>query len=209
VENAFRLGEVSVVIATSAFGEGINIPDVRNVVLYHLPFNSVEFNQMSGRVGRDGAIARIHLLFGERDARINEMILASLAPSRDDMAALYLTLRDLGAEEGKGFEITNAELAERCHCARKQFSLDERGVSSALGVLRDLGFVTGEGHGAYRRLTFVPSQAKVDLESSARYAEGLDEIAEFAEFKTWVLGAPAEELLARFNRPILPSADAR
>ena len=206
VERAFRLGEVSVVIATSAFGEGVNIPDIRNVVLYHLPFNSVEFNQMSGRSGRDGAMARIHLLFGGRDARINEMILSSLAPVRDDMAVLYSVLRDIGMAEGPGFEITNAELAQRCKKARSSFALDERGISSALGILRDLGFVVGEGHGAYRRLTFAPGRNKVDLESSVRYAEGVDEIAEFQGFKAWALTAGADELLARFNRPILPEA---
>ncbi len=87
VERAFRNGEVRVVVATSAFGEGVNIPDIRDVVLYHLPFNDVEFNQMSGRGGRDGALARIHLLFGDKDARINERILSSGAPSRDELAA--------------------------------------------------------------------------------------------------------------------------
>ena len=205
VERAFRTSELSFVVATSAFGEGVNIPDIRNVVLFHLPFNAVEFNQMSGRAGRDGAMSRIHLVYGARDARINEMILASLAPSRDDMAALYSELRELAAAQGAGFEVTNAEIAERAKRRRKEFSLDERGVSSALGVLRDLGFVTGEGHGAYRRLTFVPSANKVDLESSARYAEGLDEIAEFADFKAWALSAESDDLLARFNRPILPT----
>jgi single-stranded-DNA-specific exonuclease len=204
VESAFRAGDLSVVIATSAFGEGVNIPDIRNVVLYHLPFNSVEFNQMSGRAGRDGALARIHLMFGGRDARINEMILSSLAPERDDMAALYVTLRDIAAAQGAGFEITNAELAQKAHKLRQKFGLDERGVSSALGILRDLGFVTGEGHGAYRRLTFTPGESKVDLEASVRYAEGKDEIAEFQGFKAWVLTAEADELLSRFNRPILP-----
>jgi single-stranded-DNA-specific exonuclease len=204
VERAFRSSEVKVVIATSAFGEGVNIPDIRNVVLYHLPFNSVEFNQMSGRAGRDGALARIHLLFGGRDARINETILSSLAPERDDMAALYRVLRDLGQAEGAGFEISNAELAERSRKLRRQFAIDERGVSSALGILRDLGFVTGEGHGAYRKLTFVPGERKVDLEASLRYAEGMEEIAEFRGFKAWALAAEPEELLARFNRPILP-----
>ena len=121
------------------------------------------------------------------------------------MATLYVALRDIAAAEGAGFEVTNAELAERCRRARKQFGLDERGVSSALGILRDLGFVTGEGHGAYRRLTFVAGTGKVELESSARYSEGLDEIAEFAEFKAWALTAEPDELLARFNRPILPT----
>jgi len=204
VERAFRTGELSVVVSTSAFGEGVNIPDIRNVVLFHLPFNDVEFNQMSGRAGRDGALARVHLLFGGKDARINETILTSLAPSRDDMAVLYTVLRELGAAEGPGFEITNAELSQRCHRLRKGFALDERGVSSALGVFRDLGFVTGEGHGVYRRLTFHPAADKVDLDSSVRYAEGKEEIAEFAEFKAWALTAEADELLARFNRPILP-----
>ena len=206
VERAFRASEVVVIVATSAFGEGVNIPDIRNVVLYHLPFNDVEFNQMSGRSGRDGAQARVHLLYGGRDARINEMILSSLAPARDDMAALYVVLRELSTAEGPGFEITNAELATRCKKAQPKFSLDERGVSSALGIFRDLGFVVGEGHGAFRRLTFMPSAGKVELESSVRYAEGLEEIGEFAQFKSWALTAESDDLLARFNRPILPSA---
>jgi len=205
VERAFRVGDVQLVIATSAFGEGVNIPDVRNVVLYHLPFNDVEFNQMAGRAGRDGALAHIHLVFGERDARINEMILSTLAPDRDDMAALYRVLRDIAQREGEGFEITNAELAERCGAARRGCTLDDRGVSSALGVFRDLGLVTGEGHGAYRRLSVVPSPPKVELTSSVRYTEGLDEIEEFGVFRTWALTAGADELLARFNRPILPT----
>jgi len=161
---------------------------------------------MSGRAGRDSAQARVHLLYGGRDARINDMILSSLAPSRDDMAALYVVLRELAVAEGPGFEITNAELATRCKKAQPKFSLDERGVSSALGIFKDLGFVVGEGHGAYRRLTFTPSANKVELESSVRYAEGLEEIGEFGQFKSWALTADSDELLARFNRPILPSA---
>lgn len=205
VERAFRAGDVKIVVATSAFGEGVNIPDIRHVVLYHLPFNEVEFNQMAGRAGRDGAAARVHLLFGERDARINQNILSTLAPSRPDLVALYKALRELHQAEGEGFEITNAELAERCRKIDAACSLDERGVSAGLGVFRDLGFVTGEGHGAYRRLTVLPSDKKVELEQSVRYAEGLDEIEEFEAFKGRVLTATDAELLERFNRPILPT----
>jgi single-stranded-DNA-specific exonuclease len=205
VERAFRTGDVQLVVATSAFGEGVNIPDIRHVVLYHLPFNEVEFNQMAGRAGRDGAVARIHLLFGEKDARINEKILSSLAPTRDDLAVLYRVLRDIASREGEGFEITNAELAERCVALSRECGLDERGMSSALGIFRDLRLLTGEGHGAYRRLTFIPSAEKLELSESVRYAEGLDEIDEFAEFRGWATGSDAQLLLERFNRPILPT----
>lgn len=204
VESALRTGEVQVVVATSAFGEGVNVGDIRNVVLYHLPFGEVEFNQMAGRCGRDGLTSRVHLLFGERDAVINERILSSLVPERDDLAALYRVLRGLAEREGEGFEITNAELAERCSELRKECRLDDRGVSSALGIFRDLGLVTSEGHGAYRRLTLVPDAPKTDLTESVRYAEGQDEVAEFADFKAWALSSVADELLERFNRPILP-----
>jgi len=204
VERAFRAGDVRVVVATSAFGEGVNIPDIRDVILYHLPFNDVEFNQMAGRAGRDGAVARIHLLFGDKDARINERILASGAPSRDDMAALYRVLRGIADAEGAGFEITNAELAERASKAARGFGLDERGVSSAVGIFRELGLVVGEGHGSFRKLTVVRDAPRVELNSSVRYAEALEEIEEFGDFRTWVMTTCPEELLARFNRPILP-----
>ncbi len=206
VERAFRSGDVLVVVATSAFGEGVNIADVRNVVLYHLPFNDIEFNQMCGRAGRDGAVARVHPLFGLRDGQINEMVLGSVAPDREDLAALYRVLRDAESDAAGWIEVTNAELAERVKRLRPSTRLNERGASSGIGVFRELGLVEGEGHGPYRRLRVLPRpDQKVDLESSVRYAEGLQEIEEFGSFREWVLGAPADELLARFNRPILPS----
>jgi single-stranded-DNA-specific exonuclease len=111
----------------------------------------------------------------------------------------------VAADSEDGFEITNAELAERVAARRRGTSMNERGVSAGLGVFRELGLVEGEGHGAYRRLRVVPSAGKVELGSSVRYAEGLEEIAEFEEFREWVLGAAPDDLLARFNRPILPS----
>lgn len=206
VEHAFRDGDVRVVVATSAFGEGINIPDIRHVVLYHMPFSDIEFNQMSGRAGRDGAAARIHLLFGEKDARLNETILSSVAPGRDDMAVLYRVLRDLQAAAPDGFESTNAEIADMVRAREPKCRLNDRGVSSAVGVFRELGLVESEGYGAYRRLRVLPRpDEKTELTASVRYTEGLEEIAEFAEFREWALGATASELLGRFNRPILPS----
>ncbi|MDA3936759.1 MAG: single-stranded-DNA-specific exonuclease RecJ [Actinomycetota bacterium] len=206
VERAFREGHISVIISTSAFGEGVNIPDVRHVALYHLPFNSVEFNQMCGRAGRDGAPSRVHPLFGKKDGRINDMILSSSAPEREDLGALYLVLRDLQDKEGSLFEITNAELADQVKARRPKTALNDKGVSTGLGVFRELGLVEGEGYGAYRRLAVPPRpEVKVDLNSSIRYTEGAREIEQFGEFRTWVLESESEDLLHRFNRPILPS----
>jgi single-stranded-DNA-specific exonuclease len=207
VERAFRAGEITAIVATSAFGEGVDVPDVRHVALYHLPFNRVEFNQMSGRAGRDGEVATVHLLFGARDGRVNELVLESTAPDLDDLRALYAGLRDRAAAAGDEWvEATNAELAADVKGRRPKTRMTDRGVSTGLGIFREVGLVTGEGSGAYRRLALLPVDGKIDLTSSVRYSEGVEETDEFREFRTWVLGAAPDELLAAFDRPILPTA---
>jgi single-stranded-DNA-specific exonuclease len=207
VERAFRDGDVSCVVATSAFGEGVNIPDVRDVVLYHLPFGRVEFNQLCGRGGRDCLEATVHLLFGPKDSKLNDLILESSAPDADDLRALYAALRERSAAAEEGWaEVTNAELAEDVRRRRPKARLSEKGASSGVGVFRELGLVEGEGLGSYRRLRVcAPPEGGTELSASIRYTEGLEEAAAFGEFSQWVLGAPAEELLRAFDRPILPS----
>lgn len=86
--------------------------------------------------------------------------------------------------------------------------LDDSGVSSGIAVFRELGFVETRGNGSARSLRVIPSPSRVNLAASTRYAEGIEQYGQFGDFKAWVLSAPAAELLARFNRPILPSAYA-
>ena len=208
IEDAFRSGELRCIISTSAFGEGIDIPDIEHVVLYHLPFNDIEFNQMSGRAGRDRRDATIHLLFGYADARINENILESVAPSRDALVVLYRVLRELAqqaAEQGnQGFSCTNRELAERAMRLDRRVKLDESSVSCGISVFRELGFIETSGASVARYITLVPNPGHMELEQSVRYREGLEELEIFKSFKGWVLKADAQQLLERFNRPILP-----
>jgi hypothetical protein len=134
------------------------------------------------------------------------MILSSMAPEREDMAGLYLVLRDAPTDEDGWIEITNAELADEAKKRNKKSTLNDKGVSSALGVFRELGLIESEGYGPYRRLRVLPRpDEKTDLTSSVRYSEGKREIEEFESFREWALGASADELLHRFNRPILPT----
>ncbi|MDR2108001.1 MAG: DEAD/DEAH box helicase [Coriobacteriales bacterium] len=87
IEQAYRQRQASTIVATSAFGEGVNIPDVRDVFLFHLPFAAVDLNQMSGRAGRDGQDSGVHLLYGADDVAINRAILeAALEDAQDEEA---------------------------------------------------------------------------------------------------------------------------
>lgn len=209
IETAFRDGELRLIVSTSAFGEGIDIPDVRHVALFHLPFNDIEFNQMSGRAGRDGANSTVHLLYGYGDARINEKILSSSAPEREAMVALYrilMTEAKAAAKDGRdGFSCTNAELADKANRASRGVKLDEASVSCGISVFRELGFLETQGKSVARYIRMVEGPAHMELDDSVRYREGKQELGDFDAFKTWALSATADELLARFNRPILPA----
>ena len=208
IERAFRAGELSCVVATSAFGEGIDIPDVEHVVLFHLPFSSIEFNQMSGRVGRDGREAWVHLLYGYGDARINERILATAAPGRKQMIALYRALkaRCQAASADGGFTTTKAELAEAACDMDRRVKMGAAEAACGLAVFSELGFLDLSETDDTCRVRMVDGPAHMELADSVRYREGLDQIEEFAAFKQWALSAAADELLARFTRPIVPQS---
>ncbi len=57
-EQRFRSGKARIMIATSAFGMGVNIPDIRLIIVSQLPFSAASFYQMAGRAGRDGKRAK-------------------------------------------------------------------------------------------------------------------------------------------------------
>ena len=210
VEEAFRTGELNCIVSTSAFGEGVNIPDIRHVFLYHMPFGSIEFNQMSGRAGRDGNDAYIHLMYSERDAAINEHVLEGSAPERSALIALYKALQMIQKKDpDQDFVKTNAEIAALASDIDNRCKLDERSVSCGISVFRELGFLETTGHGSARRIRMIDKPMKVELTDSIRYLEGIRSMDEFIDFKMWALSSPADILLARINRPIVPSFGKR
>jgi len=205
VEDLFRRGVVRTMVATSAFGEGIDLPDVRDVVLYHLNFNFTEFNQMAGRAGRDGEPARIHLLYGDTDRRINDYIIAKSAPSLPMLREIYRGLRGLRSSESSGEVRSSYEDIARTLDLEMT---DGSTIGAAVRIFEEAGLIETGIDDEGRFLRFREVAAKVDLTKTARYAEGLADREAFDRFCGLALGADAPTLEQIINRPIYPDGVA-
>jgi ATP-dependent DNA helicase RecQ len=97
-QEAFMAGERRVMVATNAFGLGIDKPDIRFVLHYQLPATLEAYYQEAGRAGRDGETARCTLLFLRGDKAIQQFFMAGRYPGEEDAAAIVRALRDSPAE---------------------------------------------------------------------------------------------------------------
>jgi single-stranded-DNA-specific exonuclease len=199
VEAMFREGELRVVVATSAFGEGIDLPDVEHVVLYHLNFDFAEFNQQAGRAGRDGAPAQIHLIYGEQDRRVNDYLIDVDAPRLNTLREIYRGMRGL-ARDGV-LHGANTAISETLGIDR----VADRTIAAAIRIFVDSGLLAVSEDDEGRALRFLPVDGKVDMERNERFAEGEATRESFEAFCNLALTASAETLQRIINRPIYPS----
>lgn len=87
-QEAFMKGALRAVIATNAFGLGIDKPDIRFVVHFDFPGSPEAYYQEAGRAGRDGIVARCIVLYRVEDRRVQSYFLGGKYPSLEEAAAV-------------------------------------------------------------------------------------------------------------------------
>jgi ATP-dependent DNA helicase RecQ len=142
-QEAFMEGRAEVVVATNAFGMGVDKADVRTVAHWALPTSLEAYYQEAGRGGRDGAAARALLLSSRMDLGRLIRFIKERETSVDDVKGYVAGLR-AGAQDGV-LSIGHGELGER---QRVLLSIAERAGAVELRPAGSDGLavrVTGEG----------------------------------------------------------------
>ena len=138
---------IEIVVATNAFGMGIDKPDIRYVLHWTIAGSLEHYYQEAGRAGRDGEDSQCILFFCSGDRRLQEYFMEENAPNKPDLLEL-LKLIEGSPSVGK-FRLVKVQEME------PKSEVDESKIRVGTSYLEKLGFL--------RRMSNIPSRISVNL----------------------------------------------
>ena len=177
VQDNFLSGRTPIIVATSAFGMGVDKPNVRVVVHYDIPGSLEAYYQEAGRAGRDTKPAHAVLFYSNSDARTQEFLIHANSPSEAEVKAVYNALHEIaGNAVGSIYPsilvTDNIQIGQRI--AKTNASIDR-----ILEVLEQSGHVRhyrGMANDRRARVRFIASPARVNeviFKSNSKQLKGV------------------------------------
>lgn len=170
VQEAFMSEKIRAIVATNAFGMGIDKPNVRLVIHYTMPGTLEAYYQEAGRAGRDGEHSDVFLLHAFPDRFTHEFFIKGSYPERPVVEQTYDALRALSDKQG----FASAQPEDLLRAVKSKASTRE--IEGAIRILERSGALTlsnGDQARAHVRLLATPERIKRELTGEANAELGL------------------------------------
>src|SRR5262245_8487339 len=187
IQDYFMAGDLDAIVATNAFGMGVDKSDIRFVTHYNLPGSIEAYYQEVGRAGRDGLPSICTLLFNYVDTRTHEFFIEGSYPPREVIEQIYSLLL--------GMRLETVQLPAGAIAARIKYK-NEIAINSALIYLEKAGHIARQQgrDPAIRMIDYAPAaDLRVDWHDLA-----LREAAERRKLREMVNFAYHEKCLRQF-----------
>lgn len=158
-QEQFISGECKILVATSAFGMGIDKSDVRNVIHCDLTLTLEAYYQEAGRAGRDNNPSKCIILYQQSDRKLMEFFLTHTYPSVEHIKTIYTILFDL-TQTPLGMKSSIPLMIDEDSLARRT-GIHNVSVGSILNLLQRHGIIYMGGTSGLATLQFTTTNERI------------------------------------------------
>jgi RecQ family ATP-dependent DNA helicase len=169
VQTAFQAGELDVVVATIAFGMGIDKADIRTIIHAGLPGTLEGFYQEIGRAGRDGKQSRTYLMHSYADQRTHDFFLNRDYPPVEQLGRVFKALD----EEPRPVDEVRAHAVAKLKLSEEEFDKALEKLEIHGGARVDFGGLVTRGADGWKKTYGIQAQHRAEqFERVLRFTDG-------------------------------------